>query len=81
MKNDLDEVPWHLGTIFETIDDQYYFWNKVVGDIINEHLPVKKMRVKDKDVPYMTSESKKAIRQKRKFARKFAKERSTKIGN
>ena len=48
----------------------------MVGDIINEHLPIKKMRFRDKDVPYITSEWKKAIRQKRKFARKFAKEKS-----
>eukprot|EP00794_Sanderia_malayensis_P001606 gene1606-1777_t len=76
LKKDLEEVPWHVGSIFDSIDDQYYFWNKMVTEIINQHLPIKKMRVRAKDAPYMTSEWKKSIRQKRKFAKIYARERT-----
>ena len=38
-------------------------------------MPVKKMRVKKKDVPYMNAEWKEAIRKKRKYAKKFSKDK------
>ena len=63
-------------SLIQWMDDQYYFWSRMVDDITNEHLPVKKMRFWERDAPYITSEWKKAIRQKRKFSRKFTKERS-----
>ena len=34
------------------------------------------MRVRERDVPYMTTEWKKAIRKKRKYAREFSKNRN-----
>ena len=77
---DLDYVPWHVGEIFDSADDQHYFWQKMADDVINEHAPIKKMRVRvrvrEKDVPFMTLQWKKAIRNKRKYARIFSKERS-----
>lgn len=42
-------------------------------ELLDDHLPIKQMRVREKDVPYMTSDWKKAIRQKRKAAKRFAK--------
>ena len=39
-------------------------------------MPVKKMRVRKKDVPYMNAEWKEAIRKKRKYAKKFSKDKN-----
>ena len=39
---------------------------RLMNDILDELAPVKSMRVRDKDVPYMTSKWKSAIRAKRK---------------
>lgn len=36
-----------------------------MASIVDEHLPVKKMRVRSQDVPYMSHEWKNAIRAKR----------------
>lgn len=41
-------------------------------ELLDDHLPIKQMRVREKDVPYMTSDWKKVIRQKRKAAKRFA---------
>ena len=47
-----------------------------------EHVPIKRKRVRTKDVPYMTKKWKNAIRVKRKAAKQFAKEKnSRKLGN
>ena len=43
-----------------------------MASIVNEHLPVKKMRVRPQDVPYMSHEWKNAIRAKR-AAKKLSK--------
>lgn len=72
-QTDLDIAPWHVSGIFDSIDDQYYYWNTRLSSIINDHAPLKKMRVRAVDVPYMTLEWKKAIRKKKKrYAKRYA---------
>ena len=44
--------------------------------IVDEHLPVKKMRVRPQDFPYMSHEWKNAIRAKRRAARKYEKDQT-----
>eukprot|EP00794_Sanderia_malayensis_P018501 gene18501-20356_t len=73
---DLDQAPWHVGEIFESVDDQYFYWQNLLNRIIDDRMPWKRMRVRERDVPYMTTEWKKAIRKKRKYAREFSKNRS-----
>ena len=47
-----------------------------MASIVDEHLPVKKMRVSPQDVPYMSREWKNAIRAKSRAARKYQKEQT-----
>ena len=42
------------------------------SSIINDHAPLKKMRVRVVDVSYMTLEWKKAIRKKRRYEKRYA---------
>ena len=39
---DLDMAPWHVSTIFDSIDDQYSYWDTLLASIINDHAPLKK---------------------------------------
>lgn len=66
-------APWHVSSIFDSIDDQHSYWHTLLTGIINDHVPLKKMRVRAMDVPYMTLEWKKAIRKKRRYAKRYAK--------
>lgn len=59
--------------IFDSIDDQYLYWSALLNDVLQEHIPLRKKRVRSKDVPYMTEQWKDAIRKKRKSAKMFAK--------
>lgn len=52
------------------------FWEALMDSIVDEHLPVKKTRVRPQDVPYMSHEWKNAIRAKRRAARKYQKEQT-----
>ena len=75
-KQHLAMVPWHIGQLFDEVDDQAHAWNLLMNDILDELAPVKNVRVRDKDVPYMASEWKNAIRAKRKVSLKYLKNRT-----
>lgn len=75
-KKDLSVAPWHVGDIFDSVDDRCFYSSKVVNYALHKHAPQKKLRVRSKDVEYMTPEWKKAIRIKRRYTKKFAKDPS-----
>ena len=75
-KRHLDMAPWHIIQLFDEVDDQVHAWNLIMNDVLNDLAPVKKMRVRDKDVPYMTPEWKSAIRAKRKANAKYLKNKT-----
>ena len=45
--------------------------------VVDAHAPLRKKRVREIDVPYMTLEWKNAIRRKRKYAQLYAKNKTT----
>ena len=65
---DLLDAPWHVGEIFDDLDDAYDYWRNLFDSIANEHAPMRKKRVRERDVCFMSKEWKAAIRNKRKYA-------------
>ena len=63
---DLNSAPWQVADILVTVDDQY--------SNSNMWLTSERMRVRAKNVLYMSADWKKAIRQKHKYLKKYAKE-------
>ncbi|XP_048586210.1 uncharacterized protein LOC125568304 [Nematostella vectensis] len=72
----LNVAPWHVGDIFDDVDDKVYFWSSLFQSITEKDAPMKRMKVRDKDVPFMTSEWEQAIRAKRKATSKFLKNKT-----
>jgi hypothetical protein len=70
---DIISAPWHVAEIFETLDEQYEYWTMLYESIVDDHAPKKRMRVRAKDVLYMTDGWKQAIREKRKFTKRYGK--------
>jgi len=62
--------------LFDDVDDKEYSWKTLMSGIVDECFPLKKMRVRSKDVPYMTTSWKNAIRAKRNAAIKYHKDKS-----
>ena len=60
-----------IGQLFDDVNDQAYPWNALMNNTLDEVAPVKKMRVREKEVPYMTNQWKSAIRAKRKANDKY----------
>ncbi|XP_078361285.1 uncharacterized protein LOC144645583 [Oculina patagonica] len=75
-KEQLSVAPWHVGEIFSEVDDKVYYWQLLMKGIVDEHAPMKRMRVRERDVPYMTTEWKNAIRAKRKATAKYLKNKT-----
>ena len=65
-----------MGDIFTEIDDRIDYWNGLMNYIINYHASTRRKRVRENDVPYMTSDWKKTIRKKRLFAKLYAKNKT-----
>ena len=74
--NKLAAAPWHVGDLFDDVDDQEYYWKTLMKDIVDECFPLKKMRVRSVDVPYMTTSWKSAIRAKRRATSNYYKDKS-----
>ena len=74
--NKLAATPWHVGDLFDDVDDQEYYWKTLMKDIVDECFPLKKMRVRSVDVPYMTTSWKSAIRAKRRATSNYYKDKS-----
>ena len=51
----LSSASWHIGQLFDEIDDQVHVWYLLMKDILDVMAQVKRMRVRDKVVLYMTS--------------------------
>ena len=43
---------------------------------MHRHMPIKTMRFKDKDVPYITKQWRNAIKERRKYAKHYAKNKT-----
>lgn len=39
---DLSEAPWHVGEVFNDLEDHVYYRNTLMPNIIDENLPLKK---------------------------------------
>lgn len=63
-----------VGEIFDSTDDQYEFWFALFESILDEHAPRKKMRIRDKDMPYMTNESGKELSKTKENMQKCTRE-------
>lgn len=59
------------------VSEHNLLWKGKFMEIIDKHFPVKKMTVRKNDVPYMNAEWKAAIRKKRKYGKRFSKDKST----
>ena len=74
LSRDLNDTNWNEIFSHDT-NERYANWKSKFMEVIDRHMPVKKMRVRKKDVPYMNAEWKEAIRKRRKYAKKFSKDR------
>jgi len=57
----LNLAPFHVMHVFEDSDDKAWFFHQLYISVIDEIAPLKKRRIKYKQLPYMNSELRKAM--------------------
>ena len=67
---DLSYALFHVYQIFDSTDNSYWFYTKLLRDVTYTHAPVKKRIIKPNQVPYMNSKLRKAINVRNDFRRK-----------
>lgn len=55
-EDDLAKVPFHMISFFDDFDDQIHAFNCLFLDVLNDHAPMKRTRIKTRPNPYITQE-------------------------
>ena len=72
LKLGFERAPWHMAENFDDIDDTTWDWEYLYGSIWNEYLNSKRLKVRDKGLPWMNT----AIRKQMNLRYKLLKESS-----
>lgn len=59
---DVSKVPWSLLDIFDDAEDKLYAFNSLFHDILDEHAPIKTMKIRGRLNPYVTDEIRELMR-------------------
>ena len=60
-RNDMEHAPWQLAGIFDDVDDSLYLWDYLYKDIVNHHLPTRKVKIRCKSLPWISTYIRKQI--------------------
>ena len=52
-KIDISKAPYHVGEIFDDFSDKFWFANKLICEVVDEHAPRKTRKPVKKPVPFM----------------------------
>ena len=70
LKKDINSAPWHICDIFDDVDDVVFVWEHLYKNTINEHVPVRKVKVRAKSHPWMNGEIRKKLNERYKLLKK-----------
>ena len=57
----MEHAPWQLAGIFDDVDDSLYLWDYLYKDIVNHHLPTRKVKIRCKSLPWISTYIRKQI--------------------
>ena len=56
----MEHAPWQLAGIFD-VDDSLYLWDYLYKDIVNHHLPTRKVKIRCNSLPWISTYIRKQI--------------------
>ena len=74
---DIENAPLHIADIFDDIDDVCWAHEKLLSEVIDEHIPVKERKQRPSKAPYVNGKLRKEINYKKQLRRTFEKSRTT----
>ena len=70
---DISMVPWCIADCFDDIDDSLYAFNALFNEVLDKHVPIRKVRIRGRPSPYITDEIRELMKSRdrwRKIARR-----------
>ena len=64
LRHDIDQIPFSVCNIFDDVDDSYWAFNKLLREIVDEHVPIKRRRTRKHEAPFLNTEYRKMLRKK-----------------
>ena len=61
LKSEFERAPWNICNTFDDMDDIMWAWEHLYKDILNDHLTVKKVKIRTNSLPWMNSTLKKEM--------------------
>ena len=59
---DLDSIPFYIANIFDDSDDHVYVFNSLFLEVLNDHAPMKRVKIKSRPNPFITPEIRQLMR-------------------
>ena len=75
-RKDLSLAPWSVTDIFDSVDDKLDYFNQTFLQVLNDHAPLRRVRVKKKRSPWMTREIRDQMDNRNESLRRFRATRS-----
>ena len=72
-KQDLEIAPFHVGDIFDDIDDTFWFNHTLIQYVVDGHAPIKRKKTVQYPVPLMNFKLRKACLNKAMLRNKYFK--------
>lgn len=69
--SDLKDVPWDSSYIYDNIDDIWSHWSALYKQVLDDHAPVKKIRLRNNQLPWISPDIQKQIRIRNRLYKKF----------
>ena len=67
---DLSLVPWHMVYFFDDTDSQVETFNSLFLDVLDQHAPIKRIKIKSRSHPFVTPEIKQLMKTRDRWHRK-----------
>ena len=55
VRTDFEQAPWHMCSLFEDLDDTTWAWEKTYKEIMKEHVPKRKAKIRTDSLPWMNA--------------------------
>ena len=60
--SDLQDAPWHVMSIFDSIDEKWEYWKSLFISILNKHAPLVTVRTRNHSLPWVSAQIRNDLR-------------------
>jgi hypothetical protein len=71
--SDLKNVPWDSSYVYDDVDDVWLHWSSLFKQVLDNHAPVKQVRLRSNQLPWINADIQNQIRLRNHLYRKFRK--------